>query len=217
MRRLWYLFACLAIAAAAPASAVPNYLGQTGLILIPTGDVLDERALEAHLQGTDDFVTFGAMFGIMNRVEIGVTALDIDDDTFFTDRGNTRILANAKVSLLRERLALPAVAVGVVDAFDQLDRDPSWYVVASKGIIAPTPTGLRGVRAHLGYGGGLYENQLFGGLETTIFPRITGIAEIAGGDVNLGARVDIIQGLRANVSLLDFDSFGAGVSYRYKF
>lgn len=195
-------------------STSPNYFGATGLLTIPSAETVGDRGISGHAYFTDDFNSFGALVGPVDRFELGVTFVD-------RDGGDDGLLLNGKFAVLREGAVFPGLSVGVIDAFDDLDVDPSWYVVASKRLPNFLPV-LGGFGVHLGYGGGLYDNEVFAGVEWRIGtpldvipvsrPTFSAIAEYAAGDVNLGLR-GRWRGLAVTVSLFDFDNFGAGVSY----
>ena len=212
---------CAAPASAQPSllgggSATPNFLGTTGLLLTPSAYTVGDRGISAHAYGHSNFQSYGVQLGITSRFEIGGTFLNGDDGR---DDG---ILANAKFQLLKESFVLPAISVGVTDAFDELNVGSSWYAVASKDLSRTIPLGLFPVRAHLGFGGGLYDEEIFAGLEMNIGtpfsvlpivrPTFSAMAEYQNGDVNLGLR-GRFRGFSATVGLFDFSDFGAGIRY----
>ena len=231
MRKLFTRLAALplcalALCCAAPAhaqpslltggSATPNFLGTTGLLLTPSAYTVGDRGISGHAYAHSDFQSYGLQVGITSRFEIGAAFLDRDEGR---DDG---ILANAKFNLLRESFVLPAISVGVTDAFDELNVDPSWYLVASKDLSRTIPLGLFPIRAHLGFGGGVYDDELFAGLEMNlgtpfsalpiVRPTFSAMAEYQNGNVNLGLR-GRFHGFSATVGLFDFSEIGGGISY----
>jgi hypothetical protein len=196
---------------------VPNFLGATGLLLVPSAYLQKDRQLSAHVGGTSDFLGGGAVLGFANRLEIGVAGVDADAGVA---GGESGILANAKLGVLQETLTMPALSVGVIDAFDALDRDASWYVVASKYVIGYFVQGLTGqqiaAKLHLGYGGGLYDQEIFAGAELFLRGPLSGMAEVANGEVNLGGRYHA-RHWTATVALFDFDQIGGEVVYTMAF
>lgn len=209
-------------AAAAPSllhggSTTPNFLGASGLLLTPSAYTVGDRGVSGHAYFTENFNSYGLLVGPFDRLEVGFTVLDFDREA----GDGTEVLANAKFTLLKEGLVWPAVSVGVIDAFDELSDDPSWYLVASKGLPRVLPV-LGGLTVHAGYGGGLYDDELFAGLELKIGtpldlipvskPTFTFLAEYANDDVNLGLR-GRWKGFAATLALFDFDEFGGGISY----
>ncbi|MCC2671656.1 MAG: hypothetical protein K0Q72_4127 [Armatimonadetes bacterium] len=196
-------------------SAVANFFGSTGLLTIPSAYTVGDRGIGAHAYFAEDFESYGARVGLGSRLEVGATFLNADS-------GNDGVLLNAKFTVLQETLPLPGVAIGIVDAFDELDLDPSFYVVASKDLSRIIPLNLFPIRAHAGWGTGIYDEEPFFGLEMNLgtpldvlpidHPVFSGIAEYANQNVNLGLR-GRFKGFAATVSLFDFDSFGGGISY----
>ena len=219
-------FALLTLAAAAlltpgrPAHAEPNFLGATGQLLTPSAATVGDRRIGAHAFFHDDFQNYGILGGITDRFELGL-------NYFNPDRGSGDFLLNAKLALLRETTLIPGISVGVIDAFSELDRDASWYLVASKGFPDFLPV-LGGARVHFGYGGGIYDNEIFAAVELglgtpldlipvpQLRPSFSFLAEYMNNDVHLGIR-GRWRGFAATVGLFDFDDFGGGVSYTARF
>src|SRR5947207_1559830 len=107
----------------------PSFLGATGLLLTPNAYVQRDGEISVFGAAAREFAGGGFLIGLRNRLEAGVAVLDGHGD-FTAD--HTRVIANAKLSLLDETLTRPGVSVGVQDAFDQLGRGPGWYLVTSK-------------------------------------------------------------------------------------
>jgi hypothetical protein len=222
--RLW--LSALALALSAPALAqttaasrpieevrAPNFLGATGLLLIPSAFIQRDRELSAFVAGSADFVAGGAVMGIGHRLEVGATGLN--GENAFVRRGS-RFVGNARLSLFQETLLRPAFSVGVVDAFAALNRGPSWYLVTSKSVIRYFVRALTrrelAVKLHLGYGGGLYDRELFGGAELFLPGPLSAMAEVSDGKINVGGRVSV-GGFRVTLGLFDLAHVGGGVSY----
>jgi hypothetical protein len=199
-----------------PGTSTPNFVGTTGLLLAPSAYTLGDRSAAAHAYFSDHFNSFGAEVSPIDRLELGFSWLNFDcgcsDDS---------VVFNGKFALLKETAALPGLAVGVVDAFDELDLDPSWYVVASKSLSKIAPIKGADLRGHLGYGGGLYDDDVFAGLELAFAsaanrPSFSLISEYVATDVNLGLRANW-KGWGATIALFDFDGFGGGITYGMQF
>lgn len=198
--------------------AVPNFFGATGLLTTPTAYTVGDRGVAAHAYFGSDANSYGFLVGPFSRLEIGGTLMDFDSDTGLGEE----FLLNAKFKLLEENIALPGIAVGVTDAFDELNIDPSWYVVASKDLSKTIPLGLVQWKLNFGYGGGIYDDEVFAGAEFNIGtpldvipvtrPSFSFITEYANDNVNLGLR-GRWRGFSATVGLLDFDDFYGGFSY----
>jgi hypothetical protein len=194
-----------------------NFLGTTGQLYTPSAYPLGNGEWSAHLHGNSDLFGGGVATGLGSRLELSANLFDLDDerDSRF-DNDGTRFLANAKYMLLTETNNRPAFSVGVVDAFDQLDVDPSWYLVASKYFTRGQTEQDFSLVGHLGFGGGIYDENLFAGAELLFNRNISATAELMDGRFNLGARYRT-GGFSAQVGLFDFDEFGAGVTYTTRF
>jgi hypothetical protein len=192
---------------------VPNLLGATGLLLIPSAYLQRDRQLSAFVAGTSDSVVGGVAAGIRNRLELSVVGVDVEDT--LAD-GSSGVLANAKLSLKKETLTLPAFSAGIIDAFDTLDQHPSWYLVASKYVIPYFVEGLTGqklaLKLHAGYGGGIYDQEPFAGAELFFRGPIAGMVEYANGEINIGGQYYAGR-WRVTIGLLDLQRVGGGIAY----
>jgi len=214
------LFALSLVMAALPASAqsvadahtveqsstvakVPNFFGSTGLLTIPSAYTQGRRTGSLWLGGNDDFFGGGAVAGIGNRLELGVSVIDFD---------STLVFLNAKFALLEEKNNLPQVAVGVVDALDTTGADPSWYVVASKYFTRNEIEQRFALKGHIGYGGGLYDDEIFAGAELFFDPHLSAMFDVANGDFNVGGRYSY-KGWNLTVALFDLSNFGGSLAY----
>jgi hypothetical protein len=166
--------------------------------------------------GGDSMNIFSANYGFTPQFEAGVA---------YVDRDSNRLLVNAKYQVLRERASAPSFSVGVVDLFDQLDNDPSFFFLLGKNLTAAsrdvrTETEGRVVHGYIGAGTGSYEGLILG-LSFIPTPQLTLMAEFApegpltGRDdsVNLGIRYAASPQLRLDAGLFDFEHFGVGVSF----
>jgi hypothetical protein len=187
---------------------VPNFLGATGLLYTPTAYTQREANGSLFLAGTSDFFGGGVTAGITDRLEVGVGILDFDDDL----GGSTEVLFNAKFQLLKETNQLPALSVGVVDAFDQLDLDPSWYVVASKFFTRTDTEQDFALKGHVGFGGGVYDEEIFAGAELFWANNVSLLAEFMNSDFNIGGRYHY-KGWSATIGWFDFKHVGGQIAY----
>lgn len=192
MKKLVFSLLTVMLTATSAAFAAPSVNGSSGLIDTPSADVLREGQTSLgyyHLKSGGVGVVD---IGLSNNLEIGVAG-------FRYDGGNHKTMVNAKLSLAPETVLTPGLAFGIEDAANTGQR--SVYAVASKGL----PFGLR---IHVGAGSGRYDG-VFAGLEKTINPagRVTGnnvfpattlIAEYDGRNMNYGARLSIVPGLKVD-------------------
>jgi hypothetical protein len=223
MRPAHILFAGVLSLAVSPAfaqgiiaggDATPNFVGSTGLLETPSASTVGDKGFSIFTAFTPNYNTYVLLFGPMDRLEVGVSFFDLDG-------GNDGFAVNAKFTLLKEGDLVPGVAVGVVDVFDEINRGRSWYVVASKDIGKLIPIKPLDLKAHVGYGGGIYDQSPFAALEIGIAtpldsapgrPSFAFIPEVRNGNVNLGLRGKW-RGFGATVALFDFDRVGAMFSY----
>lgn len=194
--------------ATAAVSAAPSVNGPTGLINTPSSDVMQPGDFSLGYYHLDE----GGV-GIFNispakNLEVGAAGFRWDD------RDNSTYL-NAKLGLVPETVLTPGLAVGVLDATDEDER--SMYAVASKAL----PLGFR---IHAGYGDGRYDG-VFAAVEKTInplsiitgnstFPATTLIAEYDGEQMNYGARLSLVSGVKIDAGWRDHNFYaGASMSF----
>ena len=212
MRKTWVLISLLGMALAGGASAAPSLYGPTGLLVIPTADTLAQQSWNAHVHAVDvsgtTLTTFGANYGVAKQLEVGVSG--------FHFKGiGTKALFNAKYALLAESGKAPGIAIGGVDIASQVGSDPGIYVVASKSLSSLIGGSLSkyNLRGHVGYGNkGIFNDDVFGGVDLMVTPKIQAMAEWLNGNLYYGGRIGLGQGIRAELGSYDGD-FGGGVSY----
>ena len=197
----------------ATTAKVPNFFGSTGLLELPSAYVQNNGQVSAFVGGTNDFVIGGVVGGIADRFELGVSALG---NTGGIGGDDVNVLVNAKYQILREKRSLPALAVGVVDAADQLDLDPSWYVVASKYFTRSEIEQRFALKGHVGFGGGIYGDEPFGGAELFFDRHLSAMAEFRDGNINVGARYSY-KAFTATLALFDLSDIGGQVAYAFRF
>ncbi|MFW5868253.1 MAG: hypothetical protein ACOCX2_10580 [Armatimonadota bacterium] len=141
------------------ATPTQSWFGGTGMIVIPTADVLPHKDLNAHIHAidvdrVDEWETvWGVTTSIYPGVEIGATDLS----GAFTGTGRGKLVYHAKVGanlddLLKTGPESPDIAVGGRDVTDEIDE--LWYVVLSKDFeVDATPGSTVGVSLGLGNSG----------------------------------------------------------------
>lgn len=196
---------------------VPNFLGATGLLYTPSAYVLGDRTFSGHVHANSDFFGGGVLGGFGDRFEAGLTVLDADDaNRSFFDRDGTEFLLNAKLNVVREGTAMPAVSIGVIDALNELKQDSSWYVVASKYFTRGDTDQDFALVGHVGYGDGIFDDDLFAGAQLLFDENLSAMAEYQDGKFNLGARFQS-RGFAGTVGFFDLKHLGAGLSYSASF
>lgn len=193
MKKAILASACAMYMMTVTAAAAPSVNGSTGLINTPSADTLREGQFSLGYYNLKDGGSGSFNVGLAPNLELGVAG-------FRYDHSDNKNYLNAKFSVIPEKILVPGLAVGVEDAANKTER--SYYAVASKGL----PLGFR---MHVGYGNGRYDG-VFAGLEKTIspisvltgnstFPATTLIAEYDGHDMNYGARVSVVPGVKVDV------------------
>lgn len=201
MKKLLLGTVCGILMTTAVVAAAPSVNGPTGMINNPSADVLREGQVSLgyyHLKdgGVGVFNTH-----LAENLEIGISG-------FRYDNQDNKTYLNAKLALAPETILTPGLAIGVMDAADSSQR--SLYAVASKAL----PFGFR---MHVGTGNGRFHG-VFAGIEKTInpisivtgknaFPATTLIAEFDGKNMNYGARMSIIPGLKVDAGWRDHATY----------
>jgi hypothetical protein len=222
---LWALALAMA-AAASPAFAqdveedttlpstearVSNFLGATGLLNSPSAYTVGDHGGSVFIAGTGSFFGGGGVVGIGDRFEIGFSVLNFDDDL----GGDTEFLLNAKFNVVQEKNNWPAFSVGVIDAIDSLDTDPSWYLVASKYFTRAQTDQNFALKGHLGFGGGIFDEEIFAGAELFFKPYFSVMAEFVNDNINVGGRFHW-NAFTATLALFDLDNLGGQVTYNIR-
>ena len=230
MQRIACMLALAALMAASPALAqqtdadpVPtenrtrfsNFLGITGLLYTPSAYTLGDREVAAHFHGNADYYGGGFLGGLRDRFEAGLTIVNSGGRSYF-DRGETEFLLNAKLNLLRETDNVPAISVGVLDAINELKKDSSWFVVASKYFTRRQTDQDFAVIGHIGYGDGIFDDGVFGGAQLQFNEYVNAMFEHHDGRFNVGVR-GRWEGFSLTLGLFHLKHIGGGVSYTASF
>jgi hypothetical protein len=208
-------------AVSAPAQAVPNLVGATGLLYTPSAEVTPNRDLNASLNSTNGAagLEYAVNYGIYPSWEVGVTRL-----------GEKETVVNAKYRIQTESAKGVGIAAGGMDLTDQVST--VLYVVASKG-FDPDLYGVDNFHFNLGIAGGgkkmvdvlnkgempnsLALNGPFAGLNFDIAKCATAIAEFDGRNVNLGLRGTFYHHLTATFGFVGpSHKIAGGLSYTLK-
>jgi len=194
------LLVCFAVPfMVATVAAAPSMSGSTGMILIPSADILQPGHFSTGYYNWQEHGSAVAAAGLSSDLEISAAVP--------WKEGRTGAwTVNAKYNLNQEALLIPAVSIGIED-IDGRDRR-SVYGVLSKAL----PYGLR---IHLGAGTGRFEG-MFGAIEKVLnptslrkassgFPVTSIIVEMDGYKMNYGARLNLARGLRLDGGWLGRD------------
>jgi hypothetical protein len=188
---------------------IANFLGANGLLLAPSAYAQGDRTVQPFFYGQENFIGGGAIGGFGDRFEVGLGIIDFDG-------GDTEFAFNAKYQFLTETDSRPAIAAGVIDLFDQFDVDPSWYVVASKYFTRSEIEQRFALKGHVGFGGGVYDEEIFAGGEFFFNQNLSAVAEFVNSDFNVGVRYTY-RGWAFSLALFDVEDFGGGLTYTTRF
>ncbi|MGE5553451.1 MAG: YjbH domain-containing protein [Betaproteobacteria bacterium] len=189
--------------------AAPTVYGPTGLMFVPTADVLPNGGFNfgLHRMYESNYLTFNT--SLLDNLEFGVTVVSWP--------GDSDAQANVKFRLLNETRQGPALAVGVTDLTHDRGRDA--YVVLTKSL---PEFGFRGSI-------GIDSDGLIGGLSKELnpvsiakggkrgTPGVTFLLDFNDAALSLGLGIGLTPELRANVYLHDLDEAVVGVSYQARF
>ena len=199
------------VVAPAAAVAAPSLLGYTGLVLVPSADVLgmsewNAAAFTTELTDGEDFLAVG--IGLPAGLEVGLLRID-------PEGGSAETLLHAKYRIQPLLVGGGSLAVGMFDITDEIDSNP--YVVYSRSLAPDTIIGTRRLldpKVHVGLGSGGALDGLFAGVSAVAVERITLMAEYDSDDINLGARLLIAPKLQFHAGWLGDDSdLAIGLSY----
>ena len=182
--------------------AQPSLNGATGLLELPTADVVKKESFGIGLYSADDVKIRNMGYGLAEKLEVSFAneKQDIEQINKF----------NVKYVLLSETVLTPGLAVGINDLTGKSER--STFAVVSKGL----PLGFR---VHAGIGSGDFEKG-FVALEKNItpllganvFPSTTLLVEYNDNNINYGMRMSIVPELKLNLGRSDHKTF-IGLTY----
>ena len=182
--------------------AQPSLNGATGLLELPTADVVKKESFGIGIYSADDVKIRNMGYGLAEKLEVSFAneKQDIEQLNKF----------NVKYVLLSETVLTPGLAVGINDLTGKSER--STFAVVSKGL----PLGFR---VHAGIGSGDFEKG-FVALEKNItpllganvFPSTTLLVEYNDNNINYGMRMSIVPDLKLNLGRFDHKTF-IGLTY----
>lgn len=176
--------------------------GPSGLINIPSayGVTLGRSVLGTTI-ARDRGVSVN--YGLFPNLEVG--------GAYYEQNGRTdgKVFGNAKYTFSPSNVRGIQFGAGIIDAADTIDQ--TVYVVASADIITPNALGdtFIGTRVHLGYGNGLFQKRVIGGVELLFTPKFSVIGEYDGLDGNFAARYVLNDSVRAQAGIRNKSFFFA--------
>jgi hypothetical protein len=190
------------------AGAAPSFLGPAGNVLTPSADTLGRSHYAFTLHHQPYWNLLSASYSPLDSIEMGVTLLDPTSPGEY----QTHVGANLKVRVLREQGSLPAVSVGVIDAFAMLQEGPyarTYYGVATKHF--PVERLHQPLQVSVGGGNGVLKRG-FVAVAAPIHKMGTAILEYDGTHLNPCARLSLPRGFSLDVGTVD-GLFGIGAAF----
>lgn len=187
--------------------ATPSFHGPTGLITIPTADVVQSGQFNLGVFYYQDELSTVINGAPLPNLELGIGVWN---------RGRSLGYLNAKYQLVPETRDYPGIAVGGMDLSDSFGR--RLYAVASKNLPE------FGVRGHLGIQ--TPGDPLFAGI-SKVFNTVTIsqpgqnslalqtslVAELNGDDLNVGLQLRISPNFVLHASYVGLESGLLGITY----
>lgn len=212
--RLCILILTICVIAGGTSCAAPSFRGYSGLVVVPTADVLEEGDWDAGVMTEDiddiDVNDIFVNYGIQEGLEVGINSfLPVEAD----DR---ETLVNAKYQLMPETESRASVAFGLIDLTDEVEATA--YMVVSKSLvrgIRAFDSDITNLRGHIGFGGGRLDG-MFLGLSAFIGNRAMFSVEWDSTDINLGFKFTPVRGIRLHAAWFDLggaDDLGLGISF----
>ncbi|MBC7330286.1 hypothetical protein H5T88_08015 [bacterium] len=192
-------------------SAQPTILGYSGLITAPTAETVKMSGVALIASSSKDMNTVGGCAGLIANWEISAARVSNKE---------AHTLLNGKIGLLQEGLALPSIAVGVVDLSDEIGN--SIYAVATKTIsITKVATQTAGLpfgspQISVGIASGKVLDGVFAGIVLPLSQKSRLMAEYANKKVNFGFGTQIFPLADLEVFSLEGD-LGAAVYVKLGF
>jgi len=216
--------------------------GTSGLVNIPTADVLEDRQITVGLgivnrhsawlqQDVCDNVPFHIVIGYLPRLEFsaGVTFVpgraSYDGTNTYKDG-----IISLQYLLFRETRLTPDIAIGVRDVYSYILLNTS-YCVMSKTIVRHPSSSLR---FHIGYGSDMIDSHIqvadcdkdkpvghtivgtFGGLELNYHNFITFMLEYDTKRINSGVRVRINSSLYFDIDMLNMEDLSGSMNVSFR-
>ena len=220
LQRLLIPLFCITMLCSSHLWAAP-YCRGSGLVDIPTGKVIEHGIFNLGTYFSfrnagelpRDEVALQLDFGLFDRVEIGLTSVRHNQQSF--------LLGNLKVLLLREAGVVPNVAVGLENIGDSIESGlndieryerKSLFLAVSKQLTLPT---IHHITGHIGIGNRRFVedigmsavlNGVFFGISKDFHPAfargsLTFSVEVDGRGVNTGLRHTAASGLQVYLAV----------------
>lgn len=210
-------------------SIAGSLTGNTGLVTIPTAEMLEDREIRLGLNWLDKkYVPYAAgkrnvivpyfTTGYLPLLEVSLRLTRLA--TRHLPRSHAGIgdrMASVRLRLYNESEFFPSVVLGVHDPFGNSHFYSSYLVTSKRFQAAYTAMSF-----HLGYGIDRDEAKgsqfvgAFGGVSLSPMRHLNLMLEYDSEKLNCGASISLLGHLDLLLALLNFDTFSAGVSYRFR-
>lgn len=210
-------------------SIASSLTGNTGLVTIPTAEMLEDREIRFGLNWLDKkYVPYAAgkrnvivpyfTTGYLPLLEVSLRLTRLA--TRHPPRSHAGIgdrMASVRLRLYNESGFFPSVVLGVHDPYGNSFFYSSYLVTSKRFQAAYTAMSF-----HLGYGIDRDEamgNQFvaaFGGVSLSPMRHLALMLEYDSERFNCGALVSLFGRFDVLLALLNLDTFSAGVSYRFR-
>jgi len=179
--------------------ADPSFLGTTGLIRVPSAEVLAPKGYNLgffwmKLKDKDSKShSYSFNYGLKGGIEVGGMTLEQEEES-------NQVLLQVKYKVSEEIGNNPAISVGVIYDPDTKEAEGrkdeiSYYAIASQSLGWPRSWVKKyKIRGHLGIGSQIFEGA-FGGIEVSLNPQTNLIAEYDSQQFNFGLRFAISPGI----------------------
>jgi len=193
-----------ALASAGLAHASPSIFGPNGLLLTPTADTPGVADVQLGAWWAGDLANSVALTsGEGSGFESTAAWVDLEG-------GGSEEVFSGKWRFSKSGLAKPALAVGLIDITNQLDRTP--YVVLQKGFDLSG----NGLMATVGYAQpDTLLNGIFAGAQLKLGDKYSALAEYDGDDINGAIRFSLSDHIELTAGMVK-DDFAASAMFRLK-
>jgi len=229
----YLLLGSLSLCSAGGVNAGISLLGSSGLLNIPTAEILPDREIcfgfsyipkpYAFLVGPEyNNTAYYCSMGYLPFLEIDLRITRVVNWKEYTFPIGDR-MASFRVRLTKEQEHLPAIAFGIQDVISLVDDKESshfnaLYLVGSKTLSLPfdMKTGI-----HLGIGTDwMKANEhhlvgIFGGMDLKINKFVSLIAEHDTEKINLGAKLTFLSRINLIIAFLNAESLSGGINFSF--
>lgn len=181
-----------------------SLFGPTGLIVIPTAYTVENNTFAVSGSFGKDIRGPAANFGFLQYIEIGAAFMD-------REGAANKAIANGKVTILPQNFKNFELGIGVIDAFDAIER--TLYLVGSANFIPPNIASpvegspAVGLKVHAGLGTGMFSEELFAGGELLFDNKISVIGEWDTKNVNGAIRYSPNDHIRIQAGFMKTNLF----------